>query len=103
MEPKNKHKSNSLDKYLLYFKNALPGRERNSFEKAVMQDKFEQEAFEGLSGLNYEEIRADLQDIQNRISKKRKKSILLYPVFRYAASIVLLISIVGSYTCLPEQ
>ncbi len=95
MEPKNKHKSNSLDKYLLYFKNALPGRERNSFEKAVMQDKFEQEAFEGLSGLNYEEIRADLQDIQNRISKKRKKSILLYPVFRYAASIVLLISIGG--------
>lgn len=78
----------------MYFKNALSGSEKHAFEKSMMQDKFEEEAFEGLSKLSYEELHSDLQEIQNKLNKKeRKKYFFALPVYRYAAGILLFISI----------
>ena len=63
--------------------------------KKMMQDAFDEEAFEGLTRLSADELETDMDTLMNRLEKRinpaRKRNLLLY--FRIAASIVLLIGI----------
>jgi len=77
-----------------YFFNRQKPDEKHQFEKEMMQDAFEEEAFDGLSMLSEEELENDIQSLKNKINQraqKRKRVIPLY--FRYAAGIAILIGI----------
>jgi uncharacterized small protein (DUF1192 family) len=77
-----------------YFFNRQQPDEKHQFEKEMMQDAFEEEAFDGLSMLSEEELENDIQSLKNKINQrtqKRKRLIPLY--FRYAAGIAILIGI----------
>ena len=77
-----------------YFSNNLPNKDKHLFEKDIMQDSFEEDAFEGLSKLSNDELEQDIIDIKSRISKKRIKTHNLLPIwYKYAASVVILIGI----------
>jgi TonB family protein len=94
MERSNKHRNHNLLKYLRYFGDHLTGREKHAFEKSIMQDKFEEEAFDGLSQLSYDELRNDLSELENRLrTNDSKKRILFLPIFKYAAAVLLLIGV----------
>jgi hypothetical protein len=88
MDKKSKYGSNNHLKYLKYFRNGLSNREKHAFEKSMMQDKFEEEAFEGLSKLI-----SDFEDLHNRITREKSKKLVAMRVFQYAAGIILLLSL----------
>ena len=72
----------------------MPNKDKHVFEKDMMQDAFEEEAFEGLSKLSDDELELDIIDLKSRISKKTKYTRRLIPVwYRYAASVVILTGI----------
>jgi hypothetical protein len=94
MSKNKKHRTNDLSKYLKYFGNQLTGEEKHAFEKSLMQDSFEEEAFDGLAELSYEELHTDLADLQSRIKgKKQKRGAIYLPLFRYAAGIILILGV----------
>ena len=80
--------------FIHYFSNNLQNKEKHSFEKQMMQDAFEEEAFDGLSRLNKDEFEKDIEELQGIIRNKSKQSRHIIPVwFRYAASILLLVGV----------
>lgn len=77
-----------------YFSNNLQNKDKHAFEKQIMQDTFEEEAFDGLSSLIQTDLDKDLTQLKNNITNRSKQSKRFVPVwFRYAASIALLIGI----------
>jgi hypothetical protein len=84
----------TYERFLAYFGDKLTGKEKHAFEKSVMQDDFESDAFDGLSKLSAVEIQHDLEELQQNLSgkikSKQKKRIVWLP---YAASIVLLLGL----------
>ncbi|MCB2195062.1 MAG: carboxypeptidase-like regulatory domain-containing protein [Bacteroidetes bacterium] len=79
---------------LNYFRNNLQNKEKHSIEKEIMRDAFEEEAFEGLSKLNADELDRDITELKSNIAAKSKKTKRLIPVwFRYAASVIVLVGI----------
>jgi outer membrane biosynthesis protein TonB len=92
MKPNSKHSNHDILKYLRYFSNHLSGKERYDFEKKIMQDRFEEEAFDGLSQLNYDELREDLSELESRLKGRgHVRNVLLLPVFRYAVAAMLIL------------
>ncbi len=80
--------------FLNYFSNHLQNKDKHAFEKEMMRDAFEEEAFEGLSTLNADELENDIAELKANISEKSQKTRRLIPVwFRYAASVTVLIGI----------
>jgi hypothetical protein len=84
----------TYERFLAYFSNKLTGKEKHVFEKSVMQDEFESDAYDGLSKLSSLELQQDLDDLnlslENRIKSKRRKSLVWLP---YAASIVIILGL----------
>lgn len=79
---------------LNYFRNNLQNKEKHRVEKEIMRDAFEEEAFEGLSKLNADELDRDITELKSNITAKSKKTKRLIPVwFRYAASVIVLVGI----------
>ncbi len=77
-----------------YFSNNLPNKDKHDFERNMMQDSFEEDAFEGLSKLNNDELEQDIIDIKSKINKNINKTHSLLPLwYKYAASVVILIGI----------
>lgn len=76
-----------------YLKGILSNRERHELEKEVMQDAFEEEAFEGLNLLTADELESDMQRMETMLERRtQKRERNLGPVlFRIAATILLLI------------
>ncbi len=79
-----------LKTFFNYLKNRLSNQERNTFERKMMQDAFEQEAYEGFMQYDEETINADLHQIKQRLFQ-RKKDRFLY--LKIAASILVVVSI----------
>jgi hypothetical protein len=72
----------------------MPSKNKHDFERKMMQDSFEEDAFEGLSKLNNDELEQDIIDIKSKINKKINKTPGLLPLwYKYAASVVILIGI----------
>lgn len=78
-----------------YLKDKLSNQERHLVEKKLMQDVFEEEAFDGLSSISTKELESDILELQHKISSysKEKKTISYLTVIKIAASIVVLIGI----------
>ncbi|OFX86046.1 MAG: hypothetical protein A2W99_16410 [Bacteroidetes bacterium GWF2_33_16] len=77
-----------------YFSNNLQNKDKHAFEKQIMQDAFEEEAFDGLSSLSQTDLENDLNELKNNVTNRNKRNKRFVPVwFRYAASILLLIGI----------
>jgi hypothetical protein len=72
----------------------MQNEEKHRIEKEIMRDAFEEEAFEGLSKLNAEELEIDISELSANISERSRKTRKLIPVwFRYAASVIVLVGI----------
>lgn len=77
-----------------YFSNKLKKKEKHAFEKKMMQDDFDSEAFDGLSKISSLEFEQDFAELKNQIharTHERKRRIPIW--FPYAASIAILIGL----------
>lgn len=77
-----------------YFSNRQKPEEKHQFEKNMMQDAFDDEAFDGLSMLSEEEFMQDIDALKNRIHQRthrHKRTIYLY--LKYAAGIAIIIGL----------
>lgn len=84
----------TYDDFKRYFFNRQKPDEKHQFEKEMMQDAFEEEAFDGLSMLSEEEFEKDITLLKNRIHQRAKKRNRVIPLYmRYAAGIAILIGI----------
>lgn len=85
----------TYDRILAYLKGLLSHRQRHSLEKDMMQDVFEEEAFEGLSQLSGSNFENDMELLQKRldvrINPAKKNQLTLF--LRLAAAIALLIGV----------
>ncbi len=98
-----KHIDNKFSNYLKYFRGLLSGKDQHILEKKMMQDKFEGEAFEGMSSIDPADLESDIIGLQLEISrrtKEKKKSLI--PILKYAAAAAILIA-VGSITLLIKK
>lgn len=86
---------NTVDRITRYLKGLLSNRERHDLERDMMQDVFDEEAFEGLNRLSGEELEADMEKLMtrldNRVDKKKTRNLTWF--YRVAAAMVLLIGI----------
>lgn len=84
----------TYERMIAYFSNKMTEKERHAFEKSVMQDDFESDAYDGLSKLSSLELKQDLDELnlslENRIKSKRRKPLLWLP---YAASIIIILGL----------
>jgi len=72
----------------------MQNKEKHDFEKEMMRDTFEQEAFDGLSKLSKEDLLSDISELKSAIESRTKKSKTIVPVwFKYAAGVVILIGV----------
>jgi uncharacterized small protein (DUF1192 family) len=77
-----------------YFSNNLQSKAKHDFEKEMMRDAFDEEAFDGLSLLSNDELENDISELKSEIKIRTKKTRTLIPVwFKYAASILILIGV----------
>lgn len=84
---------NTYDRILAYLKGLLSHRQRHNLERDMMQDVFEEEAFEGLNKISGGDLEKDMELLQKRLDSRilpaRKTHIILF--FRLAAAVALLI------------
>jgi hypothetical protein len=87
----------TYEQIIAYLKGLLTNRQRHHLEKEMMQDAFEEEAFEGLSQMNAGELEADMDlladRLQERIKPARKR--YLTPLLRMAAAVIVLFGVAG--------
>ena len=80
--------------FLDYFGNKLEKKEKHVFEKKIMQDSFESEAFDGISKLSTAEFEKDMTDLNSLIHARTKEKKRRIPVwFPYAASVIILLGL----------
>ncbi len=80
--------------FLNYFSNNLQNKDKHDFEKELMRDVFEEEAYDGLSRLNEDELRNDVAELKAGIFHRTEKNRRIVPVwFRYAASVIILLGV----------
>ncbi len=94
MRIRNKHINTGLKGFLDYLKGKMSKREQHHFEKMVMSDPFNADAFDGLSKLTADELENDIAVLENRLNKpKTKRNIRLW--LYSAASVILLSGLVS--------
>jgi hypothetical protein len=80
----------TYQRILAYLKGLLSERQRHDLEKEMMRDTFAEEAFEGLSQLQGEELGADMDTLMERLdlrtTRGRRKFLTAY---RIAAGLIL--------------
>ncbi len=102
MADQNKNKKNSLSEFLRYRQDEMSATERNSFERELQKDPFEEEAMDGLTEINPEDASKDLLELQKRIKLKasRHKRVIIY---RIAASVAVLLVISSVYILVERK
>ncbi|MBN1791359.1 MAG: carboxypeptidase-like regulatory domain-containing protein [Bacteroidales bacterium] len=87
----------TYEQIIAYLKGLLTNRQRHNLEKKMMQDAFEEEAFEGLSQMDAGELEADMDllagRLQERIKPARKR--YLIPLLRIAAAVIVIFGVTG--------
>lgn len=82
----------TYDRISRYLRGLLSNRERHDLEKEMMQDVFDEEAFEGFNHLTAEEFESDMaglmDSVDQRLNRDKKKSLVW--VYRVAAGIILM-------------
>ncbi len=86
---------NTVDRITRYLKGLLSNRERHNLEKEMMQDRFDEEAFEGLTQLTGTALEADMEAMMHRLDQRISGSgRRIAPwIFKMAAALVLLLGI----------
>lgn len=88
MADRKNHITKSRD-YQRYLNDQMTPKERYDFEKQLLNDEFESEAFEGLSQQNTVEFKEDLDSLKNKLNRRIKRS-KNYVFWRIAAALFLL-------------
>jgi hypothetical protein len=89
MEEKQNKISDKLSGFLRYGSSEMTDQERNRFEKELQADPFAEEAMEGISSLTAGEAKADLEELDKRLTERiRNTNRILF--YRVAASIAVL-------------
>ncbi|MBI9054906.1 MAG: carboxypeptidase-like regulatory domain-containing protein [Bacteroidales bacterium] len=84
----------SYKDFRAYFSNNMQNNQKHDFEKEIMRDVFEEEAFDGLSTLSKGERDSDILELKYAVKSRAKKAKTIVPVwFRYAAGVVILIGV----------
>ncbi len=74
-----------------YFDNRQSSKQRQAFEQKVMQDAFDEEAFDGLSQLSPEEMEADIENLKFHLERRAQKRSRTIPMWiSYAAGVAIL-------------
>jgi TonB family protein len=75
MKNKRTHISNTsrLNTFSNYLKGKFSNQQRHQFERSVMSDPFEADAFDGLSRLSSKELKHDMQLLHRRLNRKTTK------------------------------
>ncbi len=68
---KKKVKPIGLKAFIAYLEGRLSASERHKFERAVMSDPFEADAYDGLSQLSADELRQDINALNRRLESKK--------------------------------
>lgn len=76
-----------------YFSGKLKKKDRHAFEKTIMQDSFESEAFDGLSKISSSELAQDMSFLEDQLEKRTKKKRRIPIWLPYAASIAIILSL----------
>ncbi len=85
----DKRHTGSFEEYQRYLNGEMSPEEEHAFEKRMLGDAFEEEAFEGLSQVSSEELTTDMAELRKRLGEKTRKKQAL-PLWRIAASLALL-------------
>jgi len=101
MEKKDKNNSMRSD-FLRYVDGKMSARERNAFERKLMQDGFSEEASEGFSELSGDQVNADLSKLDNRMHSRvsRRNTAVFY---RIAASVAVLLVLSSVFIILNRR
>ncbi|HLO59492.1 MAG TPA: carboxypeptidase-like regulatory domain-containing protein [Bacteroidales bacterium] len=85
----------TYDRIYSYLKGLLSNRERHELEKDMMQDSFNEEAFEGISQLSHEELEADMRRMMNRLDERiqPKRHVRMLLFYRIAAGLAILVAL----------
>ena len=83
-----------LDSFQKYLNKEMNTEEQHVFERHMLNDAFESDALEGLSGRPQDELNSDLSMLQKQLNTPRRK-IRSYAALFAAASIVLLVGIIS--------
>lgn len=75
-----------------YFRGLILNKERHAFEKQLMQDEFESEAYDGLSQLSAQEMESDIEALKQQVSSRSKKR-FIGSWWQMAAGIAILIGV----------
>jgi len=97
--------TNTYQRIIAYLKGLLSDRQRHDLEKEIMHDVFEEEAFEGLTQWNADELTTDMEVLNNRLENRLKpaKGRFLGTYLRVAAAITLIIGVGGLLYMLLRQ
>ncbi len=103
MAEQEKHNATGFSRYLRYFKDLLTRKERHRLEKHMMQDQFEEEAFDGMSSINHADLESDIAELHQGITRRTQvKKNRFIPLLKYAAAVALIISL-GSIAILVKK
>lgn len=89
----NNHKLTYED-YKRYLSNAMTERERHAFEKLMMQDAFDEEAFDGLQQIGGDTALAQMERLKEQIEIKSRRTKTHIPLWmRYSAAAVMVVGL----------
>ncbi|MGF1638452.1 MAG: TonB family protein [Cyclobacteriaceae bacterium] len=104
MKKKDSHRINksiSEEEMRRYLADEMSPVERHALEKAMLENDFESEAFDGLSMLDESEFVSDIHSLRDKINKKTKpKSFPIY--WRMAATLAFVVLGLGTYFLLQD-
>jgi hypothetical protein len=85
------------EQIVAYLRGSLSNRQRHELEKKMMRDAFDGDAFDGFEKLSAEALEKDMERLSARLQKRvaRAEVKRIPPVWRMAASILLIAGIAG--------
>jgi hypothetical protein len=87
--------STTYQRIVDYLKGLLSSRQRHELEKEIMRDAFDEEAFEGISQLSADELKADMANLTGRLETRIKpeRTRILPFYLRIAAVLIFLVGL----------
>lgn len=87
--------SQTVERIYRYLKDILSDRERHDLEKEMMEDAFNEDAFEGLSQLDASAFNSDMDNLYNRLDRRVASEKKIRPVtfYRIAATLLFIAAI----------
>ncbi|MCL3782117.1 hypothetical protein EMN47_17150 [Prolixibacteraceae bacterium JC049] len=84
---------NTYRNFVDYFADKLGRKKKHAFEKKIMQDLFESDAYDGLQKLNAIDFESDMQELQASLQSRTKKQRKIPVWLASAAGILLIIGV----------